>query len=162
MEIENTEELLSMSQEEFDKKIQSAADKVRTEYSKKIKELESKVEELTPTQKSEAEIDYENRLATLEAKEKRMALIDSLTEKGVDRKFADYFKSDVNVDDFLTFYNDEVESQIAKRIRENGYVPDSHKSGDVITQDTFKKMSMDELERLFTENPALYRSLAGR
>lgn len=157
-----TEQTVTMSQEDFNKKIQGEADRVRTEYSKKVKELEAKIKELTPIQKTEAEIDFENRLATLEAKEKKMALLDSLSANGISHEFADYFKSDVDVEAFSKIYKSVIDSEVQKKVQANGYVPDGHKSGTSVTKDDFAKMDMTQKEQLFTENPELYKTLTGR
>ena len=42
----------TFTQEDVDKKVQSECDKLRTTYTKKIKELEGKIEELSPVEKS--------------------------------------------------------------------------------------------------------------
>ena len=68
--VKTEETTLTMTQDELNKKIQSETDKLRNQYSKQIKELEAKVKELTPVQKSEAELDLEKRLAAVEAREK--------------------------------------------------------------------------------------------
>ncbi len=86
----NTSDTITISQTEYDKKIQSETDKVRTEYSKKVKELEAKIKELTPAQKSDAEIDFEKRLAALEAREKAMNLNDALTQKGISNELSQF------------------------------------------------------------------------
>lgn len=165
----NTEHTVTMSQAEFDKKIQGEGDRVRTEYSKKIKELEtknkgleSKIKELTPTQKTEAEIDFEKRLAALEAKEKKLALLDSLNAAGVSKDLIDYLKNDVDIDAFSKVYKSAIDNEIQKRVKSNGYVPNSHKSGESITKEDFAKMNMTDKEQLFSENPELYRTLVGR
>lgn len=157
-----TENTVTMSQEDFDKKLQGAADKVRTEYSKKIKDLETRIKELTPAQKSEAEIDFENRLAALEAKEKRMALFDSLSENDVSSDFADYLKDGADVKKFSEIYKSAIETAVQKKIQANGYVPNGHKSGESLTKDDFKKMNMTEKEQLYKNNPELYKTLSGR
>ena len=158
----NSEQTVTMSKEDFDKKIQGEADRVRTEYSKKLKELETKVKELTPVEKTEAEIDFENRLANLEAKEKKMALLDSLTENGVSHEFADYFKSDADIKAFANIYKSVIEKEVQRKITKNGYVPENHKSGTTLTKEDFAKMGMLEKEQLFSENPELYKTLIGR
>ena len=53
--VETVEEI-TYTQADLDKKVQSETDKVRTEYSKKVKDLEAKIKELTPVEKSEKEI----------------------------------------------------------------------------------------------------------
>lgn len=157
-----TEQTVTMSKEDFDKKIQGEADRVRTEYSKKVKELEAKIKELTPVQKTEAEIDFENRLAALEVREKKAALLNSLTEKGISHEFADYFKSEADVEAFSKIYKSVIDSEVQKKVQANGYVPDGHKSGTSITKEDFAKMNMSQKEQLFTENPELYKTLTKR
>lgn len=153
---------VSYSQDDLDKKIQSETDKIRTEYSKKVKALEDKIKELTPVEKSEAEIDIENRLAAIEAKEKRMALLDSLNANGISKDFADYFKSDADIEAFSKIYKSAVETEITSRIKTDGYVPKEHKASNSMTKDDFNKLSMDEKERLYIDNPDLYKTLVGR
>lgn len=153
---------VTMTKDEFDKKIQGEGDRIRTEYSKRVKELEAKIKELTPAEKSEAEIDFENRLAALEAKEKRMALLDSLSANGISKDFADYFKDGADIETFSKIYKSAVEAEITKRIKSDGYVPREHKAGNSMTKDDFNKLSMEQKERLYIDNPELYRTLVGR
>lgn len=157
-----TEQTVTMSKEDFDKKIQGEADRVRTEYSKKVKELEAKIKELTPVQKTEAEIDFENRLAALEVREKKAALLNSLTEKGISHEFADYFRNDADIEAFSKIYKSVIDSEVQKKVQANGYVPDGHKSGTSITKEDFAKMNMSQKEQLFNENPELYKTLTKR
>ena len=48
----STDKVVTMSQIDFDKAIQSAEDRVRGKMSKTIKELQEKVKELTPVEKN--------------------------------------------------------------------------------------------------------------
>ena len=63
---ENTD-MITLTQQELDKRIQSAEDKLRTKYSQRIKALEKQIEDAKPVEKSAEEKDYEQRLAALEA-----------------------------------------------------------------------------------------------
>ena len=154
------EETITMTQTELDKKIQSETDKVRTKYSEQIKNLEAKVKELTPVQKSEAELDLEKRLAVLEAREKAVALDDSLKENGISKEMAKYLKDDVDVSALAETFKKIVGSAVDERLTEDGFVPTSHKSGNSVTKEDFKKMSITDKERLYAENIDLYRSLS--
>jgi len=154
------EETITMTQTELDKKIQSETDKVRTKYSEQIKELEAKVKELTPVQKSEAELDYEKRLAALEAREKAVALDDSLKANGISKEMAKYLKDDVDVSALAETLKSIVGAEVDKHLTEEGFVPTGHKSGNPLTKEDFKKMNMSEKERLYAENPDLYKSLS--
>lgn len=154
------EETVTMTQTELDKKIQSETDKVRTKYSEQIKELEAKVKELTPVQKSEAELDYEKRLAALEAREKAATLNDSLKANGISNEMAKYLKDDVDVSALAETLKSIVGAEVDKHLTEEGFVPTGHKSGNPLTKEDFKKMNMSEKERLYAENPDLYKSLS--
>lgn len=160
-ETEN-EATVTMTQDELSRKLQGEGDKVRTEYSKKVKKLEAKIKELTPAQKAEAEIDFEKRLAALEAKEKKMNLIESLDSVGISHDFSDYLKNDADIEAFSKVYKAAIDSEVQKKVKTNGYVPKGHKSGESITKEDFAKMNMTEKEQLFTENPELYKMLVGR
>lgn len=154
------EETVTMTQTELDKKIQSETDKVRTKYSEQIKELEAKVKELTPVQKSEAELDYEKRLAALEAREKAATLNESLKANGISNEIAKYLKDDVDVSALAETLKSIVGAEVDKHLTEEGFVPTGHKSGNPLTKEDFKKMNMSEKERLYAENPDLYKSLS--
>lgn len=112
-------ESITMFKTEYDKAIQSAEDKVRGKMSKTIKELEKKVSELSPVEKTPEQIDLENRLAALEAKEKavadreRKALVqEQLINGGLDKGLADYLKDDVDVDALSSLVNEIVKSRL--------------------------------------------------
>ena len=154
------EETVTMTQTELDKKIQSETDKVRTKYSEQIKELEAKVKELTPVQKSEAELDLEKRLAAVEAREKAATLNESLKANGISNEMAKYLKDDVDVSALAETFKKIVGTAVDERLTEDGFVPTGHKSGNPLTKEDFKKMNMSEKERLYAENPDLYKSLS--
>lgn len=154
----NSEDTITISQVDFDKKIQSETDKVRTEYSRKIKDLENKIKELTPATKTEAEIDFENRLAALEAREKAMNLSDALSKKGISNELSSYLRDDVDVEALATV----IDGIVGHKLKSDSYVPGGHKSGESMTKEEFRKLSMDEKERIYTENPELFKTLSGR
>ena len=158
-ENENIEETITMKQSDFDKQIQSAADKVRTEYSKRLKDLEAKIKELTPVEKSAQDLDYEQRLAALEAREAKIAMRDNLTANGIDDSLSDYLSANADIEAFAKAYKDVIEKEVVQRIQANGYMPSDHKAGQQITPEEFAKMGMAAKEKLFAENPDLYRSL---
>ncbi len=154
-----TDETVTMSKADFDKKIQSETDKVRTEYSTKIKTLEDKVKELTPPQKSETEINLEKRLADIEAREKAADFREALAKNNIPGELGDFLNPDADMSALATAFKNVVKNAIDKHISDNGYKPDGHKSGDAITKEDFAKMDMNKKEALFKENPELYKML---
>ena len=155
-------ENITLTADELAKRIQSETDKVRTKYSKEIKELKAKIEELTPEQKSQTEIDLENRLKALEERERKMALNESLTAQGLSTEFGGYLKDDTDIEAFSKFIEGIIDGEVSKRVKGDNYKPDNHKSGDSITKEEFDKMGYGERTKLFNENPDLYKYLAGR
>lgn len=146
---------ITLTQGELNKRIQSAEDKLRTKYSKQIKDLEKQIADAKPVEKSEQEKDYEKRLAALEAREKAQTLNEALDAKGIDRGIAKYLSADVNVDELAT----AIDALVTNRNRANSYVPQGHKSGESMTKEEFRRLDMDAKERLYKESPELYKTL---
>ena len=147
------EETVTMTKTDYAKAIQSAEDKLRTSYSAKIKELESKL----PHEKSDAEKDYETRLAALEAKEKKMALQESLANKKLDLSFAEYLKDDVDIDKFGTVIDNLVNSRLAA----TGFKPNGHTANVGISKDQWAKMSYSQKQEFYNSNPELAKKFMG-
>ena len=159
---DDNKEPVTYTEDEVTKKIQSAEDKLRTKYSKEIKELKAKIEELSPT-KTEAELEIERRLADLEksqaevnAQKQFLELQNTLKSKGIDEKIATYLKDGVDVEEFATTFN----SILSEKAKGKGFVPTEHPKGDNITVEEFRKMSYNELAELYTKNPTLYEKLS--
>lgn len=155
----------TFTQEDVDKKVQSECDKLRTKYVKEIKDLQEQVKKLSPVEKSESEIAIENRLAELEkaqaevnAQKAFLSLQDTLQSKGIDKALATYLKSDVNVDEFVTAFNNAMK-EVTK---DKGYVPDSHNAGDKITAEEWGRMKYSEKVDIMNKSPELYKRLMAK
>lgn len=162
---DTTQEMVTMSKVDYDKAIQSAEDKVRGKMSKQIRDLEAKVKELSPIEKTQVEIDIENRLAALEASENeikiqknKLDMQEKLSANGFDKTLADYIKDDADVDKLSALVEDIVKS----RIKVNGYVPGDHSSDDKVTPEEFKKWSYSKKEKYAQEHPESYKRLMGK
>ena len=147
------EETVTMSKTDYAKAIQSAEDKLRTSYSAKIKELESKL----PHEKSDAEKDYDTRLAALEAKEKKMALQESLANKKLDNSFAEYLRDDVDIDKFGTV----IDNLVNTRLAQTGFRPSGHTDNVGISKEQWAKMSYSEKQEFYNSNPELANKFMG-
>lgn len=159
----NAEDSVTMSKADFDKAIQSAEDKLRGKYSKEIKELKDKIQELTPVQKSQAEIDLENRIAALEeskrniaAQKRRLDFQENLSNKGMDKALVDYLKDDADVDALVNIIDGIVKS----RMKSNSYVPTEHSSDEKITPEEFKRMTYSQKVELSERSPELFKRLS--
>lgn len=156
---------VTFTEDEVNKKIQSAEDKLHTKYSKEIKDLQDQIKKLSPVEKTQAEIDVENRLAALEASEKavaererKIAVQEKLSANGLDKALADYIKDDADVDKLATL----VDGIVKSRMKANGYVPSDHSSDDKVTPEEFKKWSYSKKEKFVQEHPESYKRLMGK
>lgn len=155
---------LNLSTEQMEvvnKAIQSESDRVRTEYSKKIKDLEGKL----PKELSADEKAFQERLKALEDKEKALQekelttnLQTKLKDKGLNEQLANYLKVE-GIEDLETYIED-----IAKVVNmqlDDGYKPKAHdKQGSKITKEQFNSMSYVERMNLYNTNKTLYDALS--
>lgn len=158
----NNEETMTISKSDYDKAIQSETDKVRTKYSKQVKELETRIKELEAKEeekkvpkKTEKEIELEAREKALLARENAIAINQALTSKGMKTELAEYLKDGVDVDQLSSV----IDSMVSERMTAKGYVPSNHKTGKGMTKEDFYKMDMDAQEKFFKENPESFHAL---
>ena len=162
---DDTKETVTMSKADYDKAIQSAEDKVRGKLSKQIRDLEAKVKELSPVEKSQAEIDLENRIAALEASEKavadrerKIATQEKLSASGLDKTLVDYIKDDADIDALYNIVDEIVKS----RMKSSGYVPTDHDSEGKVTQEEFSKMSYSQKVEYSQKHPESFKRFMGK
>ena len=162
---DDTKETVTMSKADYDKAIQSAEDKVRGKLSKQIRDLEAKVKELSPVEKSQAEIDLENRIAALEASEKavadrerKIATQEKLSANGLDKTLVDYIKDDADIDALSNIVDEIVKS----RMKSSGYVPTDHDSEGKVTQEEFSKMSYSQKVEYSQKHPESFKRFMGK
>ena len=149
---EQEPEMLTMSQDEFNKAIQSAADKVRTEKTKEIKALEDKLNELQPEQLTPEQARIAELEAELSANEQQAAL----TNKGVSADLLPFLKDGVDADELVNVLENVVNSRLAA----NGYVPQGHTPNEGINAEQFKAMNYQKKAELYAKNPTAYRMLS--
>lgn len=154
------EDTVTMSKADYDKAIQAAEDRVRTKYSKSIKALEEKVAELTPVEKTDAEIALEKRLADIEqkekeneAKEKALNLKTSLQSRNIDVAIADYLSPDVDIEAFSA----DIEKLIAARLVSGGYKPSGHQTNQPISKDDYRNLSYEEKADLYSRDQETWK-----
>ena len=147
--------------EQVQKYAQSEADKVRTNYSKRLKDVNDELAKYKPKEKTEEEKSIEARLKALEEKEaelnkkERQAQIkDKLEELGLPTGLATYlnFKDDDDIE--------KVGGELANYFLENGNKPKNHAKSQPVTKEQFKKMSYTQRAQLYQENPELYKALS--
>jgi hypothetical protein len=147
----------------IEKVAQSNQDKVRTEYTTKIKELESKI----PQEKSEHEIRLEQLEKELADKEKALSNVEKkanlsakFSEKGLPTQLLNIVNLD-GVEDVETFVNNIAETLNSHTLN-NAYKPQNHKAkNEGVTKEQFKKMGYFEKLKLQETNENLFKKLSG-
>lgn len=160
MKLEEIQGLTEEQLADIQKVIQSAEDKVRTDKTQRIKELEAELQQYKPIEKTEAEKQLEARIAELEQREhsiktqEREAQLQSkLKEKGLDIQLLKYLNVGEDADTFL----DEFSTVINNQLLETSYKPQVHKGeSSAVTKEQFKAMGYCERVKLQESNPALY------
>ena len=143
--LEITEEQSKKLNEVADKMIQSSNDRIRTEYAKRIKELE----QYNPVEKSQEQIELEQ--LKKELADTRFAK--SLKDLGVDDSIAKYLSSDINLDEFSEVYKGFAQTK-------KDFIPNKNMGDGGITKEQFKGMGISERTKLYETNPELYNQLA--
>lgn len=161
-ELNLTEEQLQGVQ----KVLQSETDKVRTDYTKKVKSLEEELATLKPDEKTEEEKALEQRLKALEDKEKEIAkkemefkISETLQNNGLPKQLAKYLNTQGAED--LESYLGEVKEILNNHILDGSFKPEKHNknSNTGITKEQFNKMTYAERAELYNTNADLYNRL---
>jgi hypothetical protein len=144
------------------KYVQSETDKVRFDYSAKLKTANDEIARLKPVEKSDAEKALEERISALESrekdlanKEKSMTLASKLKEKELPEGLAKY----LNVGEDMDKTIEEVGALFGNYFLNGSNKPSNHQTSKGITREDFKKMGYAERAKLFAENPTLYQAL---
>ena len=147
---------------QVEKLLQSETDKIRTEYSQKLKTVNEELNQYKPKEKSDAEKALEDRISALENrekelanKEKAMTIANKLKEKELPEGLAKYLSVGDDVDKAI----DEVGALFGNYFLSGSNKPSNHNTNKGITKKDFQKMSYMERTKLFQENPTLYEAL---
>lgn len=161
------EEVLKLIQKESDKRVSQA---LQTQEKKHKRELS--LSKLDDEAREKAE--KENRIAELEEKlakyeiEKNKSEIKSvLASRGLSAIFADILnitddveKNQANIDTLDKEFKLAVKNEVERRLASS--TPKGNSTGSVeLTKDNAKKLSINELNELYTKNPDKFRELFG-
>ena len=144
------------------KYVQSHEDRIRTDYSKRLKDANDELAKYKPVEKSDAEKALEDRISALEAKEKELAskekamtIANKLKEKELPVDLAKF----LNVGEDIDATIEELGTVFGNYFLEGSNTPTNHNTNKGITKADFKKMSYIERSKLFQENPQLFEIL---
>ena len=148
---------IEYNEETVSKLIQSETDKVRTEYSKKLKVAEEQLATLKPKEKTQIELDLDKKMTELSQREKEFDLKSKkldfeskLGELGINKGLANYINTDANIDEFLELIK-----------KDNMFIPTKHTPNSGITNNDKTSMSYSDRVNLHNTNPQQYKALFG-
>lgn len=122
--------------------VQSECDKVRTDYSKRLKAVQDELAAVKPKEKTEAEKALDKRQAELDQREKVL----NCKAAGIPEEFAAMFSPDADFSKLGELFKNAA-----------GYVPQSHRKTDGITKDEWNKLDYSAQADLFARNPELVK-----
>ena len=173
-ENKNTE-VRTYTQEEVDRLLQSESDRRVSEALKKAdKKKQEAVKEAQKLAAMNEQEKYEYQLKQREeaiiAKEKALALAENkneagkiLSEKGLSLSLVDFVVAEdadtmkANIDLLEKAFKASVKAEVEKRM--GGNAPKKTVSEETLTKEKVKKMSLGDLNKLYNENPELYRKM---
>ncbi len=149
--------------EVVNKVIQSGADKVRTEYSLKLKDVNNELAKYKPLEKSDEEKAIEERQKALADKEKELfareksyQINEKLSAKGLPIELGKFINLGENEDETIEEFGNALNSILLN----SNYKPTNHNKSDGISKEDFKNMNYMERSKLFETNPELYKKLS--
>lgn len=144
------------------KYVQSHEDRIRTDYSKRLKDANDELAKYKPKEKSDEEKALEERITALEnkekelaSKEKAMTIANKLKEKGIPTELAQYLSVGDDVDETV----EKVGALFGNYFLDGTVKPTNHITHKGITREDFKRMGYAERAKLYSENPELYKAL---
>jgi hypothetical protein len=163
MELKDIEGLTDEQIASITKIVQSETDKVRTDYSGRLKAANDEIAKFKPAEKSEQERALEERIKKIEekeqqlnAKEKQNTIAEKLKEKGLPVELSSF----ISIGDDIDSDVEKVATTLGKYFLNSNYKPEGHANSKGITKEQFAKMSYIERAKLYEENPELYKMLS--
>lgn len=165
------EEVDALLQSEADRRVTEALKKQERKNAEKMREAE-KLAQMNEQQKYEYQL--EQREKALAEKEKALALAENkneaskiLAEKGLSLQLVDFVVAEsaedmnANISLLEKAFKASVKAEVEKRLGSSS--PKKNLPPDeAITKESFKKMSILEQNKLFSENPELYKALTSK
>lgn len=163
MELKDIEGLTEEQIASITKIVQSETDKVRTDYSGRLKAANDQIAKFKPAEKSEQERALEERIKKIEekeqqlnAKERQNTIAEKLKEKGLPVELSSF----VSIGDDIDSDVEKVATTLGKYFLNGNFKPEGHANSKELTKEQFSKMSYLERAKLYKENPELYKMLS--
>lgn len=164
-------EVDALIQKEGDRRVTQALQKEQKKNAEKVREAQ-KLAQMNEAEKFQYEL--EQREKAIVEKERALALAENkneaskiLAEKGLSLSLVDFVVAEdaetmnANISLLVKAFNQSVKAEVEKRLGSSA--PKKNLPPDeAMTKERFKKLSLDQQQELYRENPELYKSLIGR
>lgn len=120
--------------------VQSETDKVRTDYTKRIKTVQDELASVKPKEKSEAEKALDQRQAELDKRERNL----NCKAAGIPEEYAEMFSPNADFTKLGELFKNSA-----------GYVPSNHRKSDGMTKEEWNKLDYSAQAALFAKSPEL-------
>lgn len=159
------DEVLKLIQSESDKRVSQALATQQKKYEKQLSLSKLDGDERAKAEKDNKIAELEEQLAQFQIERNRSELKSVLSSRGLSAEFADILSitddieaSQAAIDKLDKLFKAAVKAEVEKRIA--GSAPKGNGgSGQEITKETAKKMSIAEMNKLAEEQPELFNKL---
>lgn len=160
------EEVDRLIQAEADRRTNQALNKQKKQYEKQLSLSKLDGDERAKAEKDNRIAELEEQLAQFQIERNKSELKSVLSSRGLSAEFADIVAisddieaSQANIDKLDKLFKAAVKAEVEKRLAGNAPKGNGGGSAAEITQESAKKMSMAEMNRLSVENPELFNKL---
>jgi hypothetical protein len=162
------EEVMALLQKETDKRVTSALKTQQKKYEKQLSLSKLDDEAREKAEKDQRIQELEEKLREMDIANNKSELKSVLSARGLSAEFADIItitddleESQAKIDVLDKLFKAAVKAEVEKRLAAAGGTPRGSGSAmsNEITKEEARKMSMADRQRLFTNNPDLYKKL---
>lgn len=163
------EEVLALIQSEADKRVTAALKTQQKKYEKQLSLSKLDDNEREKAEKDDRIAELEQLVAQMNTERNRSELKSVLGSRGLSAEFADIIvinddieSSQANIDRLDKLFKAAVKAEVEKRIAGNAPRGNGGASSDELTAEAFSKLPLSEQNRIYKQQPELYKRLTNR
>ena len=162
------EEVLALLQSETDKRVTEALKKQAKKYEKQLSLSKLDGAEREKAEKDNRIAELEEMLANMNKANNKSELKSVLSSRGLSAEFADIIditddieESQAKIEVLDKLFKAAVKAEVERRLAQSGGTPkgSGSSSGGELTKEQFSKLSIAEQNRIYKEQPELYKKL---
>lgn len=163
------EEVMALLQSETDKRVTAALKTQQKKYEKQLSLSRLDDDAREKAEKDNRIAELEELLANMNTERNRSELKSVLSSRGLSAEFADIIiinddieGSQANIDKLDKLFKAAVKAEVEKRIAGNAPRGNGGGSSDEMTPEAFSKLPLSEQNRIYKQQPELYKKLTNR